>query len=237
MRHEPGDVVDASTPARSSVSVRRVDDGAHRAPEHFLALHLHVVPALGDGLGRRRACGCRRPGSRGAPAAEPSQPRSHASSPARRRRAARAPPRRRRRRRGSTVPRSSGSVMRLSVSAPTMQHVLVAGAAPSTRRRRARRRSPRTRRSRSNEPQRSPSASPTNAPVWGSGCSGDAVATISRSMSVGREPGALDRVGRGRGRRASPSSRPGPRCGARGCRCARRSTRRWCRRVLRGRRS
>ena len=39
--------------------------------------------------------------------------------------------------------------------------------------------------------------------------SGDAVATISRSMSAGDEPGALDRVGGGRGRRASPCVSPG----------------------------
>ena len=41
------------------------------------------------------------------------------------------------------------------------------------------------------KPQRMPSASPTNAPVCGSGCSGDAVATISRSMSSGASPARL----------------------------------------------
>ena len=52
----------------------------------------------------------------------------------------------------------------------------------------------------SNEPQCSPSVSPTNAPVWGIGCSGVTVATIMQVDVGGREPGALDRVRRGRGR-------------------------------------
>ena len=50
-------------------------------------------------------------------------------------------------------------------------------------------------------------------------------------MSVGREAGALDRVGRGGRARASPPSRRARRCGVHGCRCARRSKRRSCRRV------
>ena len=85
----------------------------------------------------------------------------------------------------------SGSMMRRHGLGADEQHVAVAGVRASTRRRRARRRSPRTRRARSNEPQCRPSASPTNAPVWGIGCSGDCVATISRSISVGVSPALL----------------------------------------------
>src|SRR5438093_1026243 len=44
---------------------------------------------------------------------------------------------------------------------------------------------------RSNDPQRSPSASPTNAAVWGRSVSGDAVASTSRSMSTGDSPARL----------------------------------------------
>ena len=44
---------------------------------------------------------------------------------------------------------------------------------------------------RSNDPQRMPSLSPTNAPVWGSGCSGVQVATIRRSIASGVRPACL----------------------------------------------
>ena len=43
----------------------------------------------------------------------------------------------------------------------------------------------------SNEPHWSPRVSPTNAPVWGIGCSGVTVATIIRSMSAGTRPAHL----------------------------------------------
>ena len=67
-RRGPASIVAESTTARTA---RR---------NTSLALHLQVVPALGDRLGRGRGGGSRPPGSRGAPAADPSQPRSHARS-------------------------------------------------------------------------------------------------------------------------------------------------------------
>ena len=52
MGYEPRDVVDRD--ARAFEGRRaRFDDGSNRAPEHFLALHLHVMTAGGDGLVRR----------------------------------------------------------------------------------------------------------------------------------------------------------------------------------------
>ena len=157
------------------------------------------------------------------PAAEPSQPRSHASRPGL------SVVRREHRGAGAVAEQDGGgAVVGIDDAAQRLgaddQHVLVARRAPSTRRPRARRRSPRTRRRRSNEPQRSPSASPTNAPVWGIGCSGVAVATIMRSMSGATSPARLiaSRGGCGaerRGRLVRARDR-----GARECRCARRST-------------
>ena len=124
--HEPRDVVGASTPARSSVQRRRVDDGAHRAPEHLLARHLHVVLALGDRARASRAAGCRRPGSRAG--RRPSR-RSRGPTPSRPgvSASARAPRRPRRRRTGSTVRAVVGiddAAQRLGADD---QHVLVAG--------------------------------------------------------------------------------------------------------------
>ena len=135
------------TPARSSVAVLESTIGAHRPPEHLLALHLHVVPA------RRRpsrpTSGVAAAAGRdldAAPAAEPSQPRSHASSPARRSSGAStaAPAPSPNRIDGAAVVGIHDAAERLRADD---QHVLVAGVAASTRRRRARRRSPRTRRS------------------------------------------------------------------------------------------
>ena len=123
--------------------------------------------------------------------AEPSQPRSQARRPGpssgdllRTMAAAPSP-------KMTTVPRSSGSTTRESVSDPTTSTwsrlPLVNIDAPTT----SSYTKPAQPALRSNEPHWIPRPSLTKAPVWGMSCSGVAVATISRSMASGVSPACL----------------------------------------------
>ena len=65
--------------------------------------------------------------------------------------------------------------------------------------------------------------------VDGNTMSGVVVATTIRSTSAGASPAAASARRAARAARDRSSARPAPRCAARGCRCASRSIRRWCR--------
>ena len=131
------------------------------------------------------------------------------------------------------VPRSSQSRMREKVSAPiTSARAGLAGpdeiVGDRQRDRRSRSRPPGCRRRRRGSCRAPPGP---GVAVAGKVSSGVLVASTMRSTSAALEPGAGQRRLGGLGRQIGGQLALGRRYGAGGCRCAARSSRRWCRRA------
>ena len=152
VRHEHVDLgaLDAGTLQRVRGGL---DAGAHGAPEHFLAVHLDVLFARRDEqdvCGRAVAADDRSRARRSPGRTGPSRPRPH------------------RRRRGSRVPRSIGSTIVCSVSAPTIERgACAAGLASRASAITTEYTKPEHAATRSNAPHCKPRLSCTNAEVAG----------------------------------------------------------------------
>ena len=219
---------DAGPPERL---VARLGHRAHRGLEHLAAGHLHVVRPLADHLLADRV---------GRAAAGPVQQRREPAVGLDEGREDAAPrPRRRAGRTAAPAPspnriaveRSCKSVMVESFSAPTTSTVSLCpdGDEPLGHGERVDEARDTPRRCRRPRRSSAPSSAWRSQAVEGSSRSGVAVASTMRVELAGADARALPWRARSPPGSAWRRSAPARRCAARGCRCARRSTRRRCR--------